>query len=180
MSGIEIIGGVAAILQLIACGERASSCFLDLVKKTHNPSKPLEELSYYIRSIIDRAKSIDTQSPETVPINEALQRCIEKSLALDEILRQLRFDIAKNGQRKSKGRIRIAAMWKWKEKEIEDVWNEVHRSIATLQFFISCGNRDILDRIEQGLRTLCVQNPFGPSVRFRSVSALRVISNNEC
>ncbi|KAF2234649.1 hypothetical protein EV356DRAFT_149251 [Viridothelium virens] len=177
MSGLEIIGGAVAIIQLLEYGKRARSCFLDLVKKADNPAESLEELSNYVESIIDHAKSIKAESSELAPIGVALRRCIKNSLALEAMLKKIRLDIAKNGRGKSKGRIWMVATWKWREKEIENAWNEIHDSITTLQFFVSCGNRNILHRIEGGLGSLKLprENILRPS---GSVPDLRIVPSD--
>ena len=150
MSGIEVVSGAAAILQLAEYGCRARSCVSEIMKKAQNPFQSLEELSKEAKSISDLAKSINKDASHTPSTKLAIDRCIANSMRLESLLDRLRRFPSSKGACAAQllGRYKIAAAWQSKEKEISRIWNEIDRSIVILHFFVSYNSSKALEALK--------------------------------
>jgi len=147
MSGFEVFSGVAAIFQLLEYGNRARSCVSDIVKKAKRPSQYLGELSEQVQGIIALAEVVNNEPSHISLTQPAIQKCINDSNALKEILRDLQDPLGKDVAIKLKERARLAIAWKGKEKAIEKAWKEIDRSMNILQFLVACNNNNVSSKI---------------------------------
>ena len=159
MSGVEIVSGAAAIIQLVGYANGIRCCISDLAKKARNPSQSLGDLSNQIKSIIALTKSIKDDSSHPPSTHPAIHRCVDSSTRLAALIDTLRFPVRDDDRVAQRWtRLKVAATWKFKEKEIANIWAEIDRSIAILQLFVSCNNTtvsgktlEITKRMSEGL-----------------------------
>ena len=86
MSGLEVIGGAAAIMQLIINVVQMNSRMKDLLRKARSQSDLLEELSNQVKSIIASAESIPSVSCQASAAVPIARLCADRAIALHRLL----------------------------------------------------------------------------------------------
>ena len=138
MAGPEIVGTVAAIVQLVNYGASVHACITELAKKARNQSEILEELSEQVAGIIASAESIPPASSQASLTELNARRCIDKATALQTRLATWRREASSDGRMISKSRMLAAAAWRFREKEIANLWKDMRESMELLRFQASC------------------------------------------
>ena len=161
MAGPEIIGTVAAVMQLTKYAARMNLCFTELAKKARNQSEILEELAEQVECIITSAQSIALASSQTCTTRPITRRCIDKATALQRLLTKWQVDTPGDGTIKKKSKILVAATtWYLKEREITNLWKEIHQSMVILNFQAS---RKVFEKEMINSAMPCVGGPSSSS-----------------
>ena len=172
MAGPEIISTVAAIVQLVGCGVKFSSCVAELVKKARYQSEILDELSQQVACIIASAELVRLTSSQTPLTQSTTQRCIDKATTLQTRLATWRMDVPADSRMGRRNRIFGAATWHFREKEITSLWKEIHQSMMLLNFQASCKTLEE-KQINSGTMTASVGVGF-PSSNSSGLSRISV------
>ena len=133
MSGLEVVGGFAAILQLVQAGAQIGS-YITEIKKTRNHAETLKVSSQQVESIMTLAKSC---LPSIPMIEKEARFCMNKAQAFNELLAKWRLEAPQDGKYKFGRRILAAVEWQSKEKEIISRWKELEGSMKILDFAAS-------------------------------------------
>ena len=138
MSGLEVIGGAAAIAQLITNVAQINSRMRDLLRKARYQSDLLEELSSKVTSVITSAESIPSASCQVSAAALIARRCADRAIALRTLLVKWHTEATKDGNLSKRRQYMIAMTWTEKEREIDRLWKEINDYMELLKFQASC------------------------------------------
>ena len=138
MSGLEVIGGAAAIAQLITNIAQINLRMRDLLRKARYQSDLLEELSNKVMSVIASAESIPSATCQTSGAACIARRCADRAKFLHTLLIRWHTEAAKDGKLSKRRQYVIAITWTEREKEIDKLWKEINDYMELLKFHASC------------------------------------------
>ena len=146
MSGLEVIGGAAAVLQLIINVAQLNSRFKNLLKKARYQSEFLEKISIQVTSIITSADTVLSASCQASAEVSIARLCADKAIALRALLTKWHSEATKNHKLSIGRRYMIAIAWTVREKKIEELWKDINDYMDLLKFHASC--KTIANKVE--------------------------------
>ena len=156
MSGLEVIGGAAAITQLAGYFAEAYTYLTELERRARKQSDILEQLSCQVECIIDSAKSITSDPSQDSSALRLIRKCLATALTLHALVEKWQSETPNKGKRSMRSRVFATATWRSKEKEMAPLRKEIKEIMDIFQFRSYCENRN------SGLAILSVAAKRGP------------------
>ena len=143
MAGLETLGSIAAVVQLLSFGREAYKIYTDMREKAKQPWESLGEEIERVEEIVKLASYITTGPLQTSLVHSTLRDCIKASTSLRDLLKFLVSSQA-GPDRSRIHRLRLALAWRAKKHEIEGFWDDIHRSMSLMSFYIAFKNSEQL------------------------------------
>ena len=145
MAGIEIVGLLASVSQLVVYSIKITTCLSEICQRVRDTSLRIAQHSDQVRQLVIIVRYIENHRLlQTVHVHAQIDATLEQAVSLSATLEQLRNDY-------SRGKIR--RYWKTiqggKEKEILANFDRLEKEKSSLLLCISVVNMDLLGDIQE-------------------------------
>ena len=149
MSGVEVLGLLASVSQLVVYGIKITTCLSEICQRARDTSLRIAQHSGQIRQLVIILQYIENQVGNhqflrTAHVRAQIDATLEQAISLSATLEQLRNDYSRGIIRK---------YWKTiqggKEKEILANFDRLEKEKSSLLLCISVVHMDILGNIQE-------------------------------
>ena len=142
MSGVEVIGLLASVTQLVAYGTNITTSIPEIYRRLQNAPERIQQHTEQVRELITIAEAIETHRLlQTYNINQHIHSTLTQAKALHAVLDRVKSEYSGTSVRK---------YWKVlkgsKEKEILANFDRLEKQKSALMLCMSVVQMDIIDK----------------------------------